>query len=525
LLEETPSRCLIESIRQESPKRKTLIEFYIEDECIETKYELASIESEKSSNVTSSESMVLCEECFCNGSIPIPLYIETSELRTAEIREDVAWPWGDVSIHSNPTSLISSELLDIREGYEIDENTTPGYCHGNVPVNVLANPVAKKKNEVLQLNISKREGVRPETTVEKKSTTNAIRISKMSLNISQSNKNQGKMHNNANWSQRLYQQALDRSSRLRAKRVMSKDDEKLSSSQKFESSTSTYQQCAFDNSSNRASAARRRSKSSFKDTCFEVSLAKKKQMSSKMPTPKVFEPLSQYPKESCKSLCQRQEPVLSKTRKPGSSRLATPKACERLYRLGKARQRNRRTPPLKVHDDIQKEKHYPSFFRRDYFLKSNVSKETSTTAASIESTYTGTCSVLVCDRIYKERYVKEECQSRTKSYRRPEGKAQGMINDCAPPAYNRLYGASKIKQVEGKRRRQQIEKTIAAKHAMPDWSDWTIPLDQAEDYYHKSISHALSHERKMVLAAYKMGLKYEPKYSYNSSTRGQYGWR
>ena len=453
LISETPSKCLIESVRQESPKRKTLVEFYHEDERIETKYEVASTEREQSSNVTNSESIVLCEECLSNGSIPIPIYIKTPALRTAEIREEVAWPREDVSTNSSPAFPISYELLDIRESYEIEENNredknmTPSPTT-RVVIDRLSRETKysaqspelleirqgheiedhkqrQERNSSASSSVIDTFGFQPNSDVSDQLPSLAL------SEISNGFKMENDASNDYSWSQRLYQQVLDRSARLEAKRRKSKEDGKTSES------TTLNKQCAFDSSTIWIPASRRRSKSS-KDACLEVSLPKKKQMPSKVSTLQVFERLSECRKVSGKSSSRRQEPLLSKTRKQDSSQLTTSKACERLYRLGLARQRNRRSPPLKAHDDM--------------------SKETSATVASIASNYTGKGSGLVFDRLYnlskrnrKKGNVEEESQSRNRSRRRPEGMAQGINNDCSSPVYNRLYKASKAKQVEGKR--------------------------------------------------------------------------
>ncbi|GFH50110.1 predicted protein [Chaetoceros tenuissimus] len=65
--------------------------------------------------------------------------------------------------------------------------------------------------------------------------------------------------------------------------------------------------------------------------------------------------------------------------------------------------------------------------------------------------------------------------------------------------FNRLYAKSAKLQEEGKIRRHAIEEAIARAHFIPDFSDWKIPLSQAENFYYRNVEY--QHDLEMRLQA------------------------
>lgn len=65
--------------------------------------------------------------------------------------------------------------------------------------------------------------------------------------------------------------------------------------------------------------------------------------------------------------------------------------------------------------------------------------------------------------------------------------------------FNRLYAKSAKLQEEGKIRRHAIEEAIARAHFIPDFSDWKIPLSQAENFYYRNVEY--QHDLEMRLEA------------------------
>lgn len=65
--------------------------------------------------------------------------------------------------------------------------------------------------------------------------------------------------------------------------------------------------------------------------------------------------------------------------------------------------------------------------------------------------------------------------------------------------FNRLYAKSAKLQEEGKIRRNAIEEAIARAHFIPDFSEWKIPLSQAENFYYRNVEY--QHDLEMRLEA------------------------
>ncbi len=74
------------------------------------------------------------------------------------------------------------------------------------------------------------------------------------------------------------------------------------------------------------------------------------------------------------------------------------------------------------------------------------------------------------------------------------------------------------------RRREEIAAAIAKRHELPDWSEYIMPLSQAEDVYHRNMSRMLDSEHRAVRMAVREGKKYEPRYKFSLSMLGRYGW-
>jgi hypothetical protein len=65
--------------------------------------------------------------------------------------------------------------------------------------------------------------------------------------------------------------------------------------------------------------------------------------------------------------------------------------------------------------------------------------------------------------------------------------------------FNRLYAKSAKLQEEGKILRNSIEEAIARAHFIPDFSEWKIPLSQAENLYYRNVEY--QHDLEMRLEA------------------------
>lgn len=108
-----------------------------------------------------------------------------------------------------------------------------------------------------------------------------------------------------------------------------------------------------------------------------------------------------------------------------------------------------------------------------------------TKSASLTSVMTASSSEL--------QEVKPERPRRTRTQRR----GARTRAKSRPPIYERLYGKSKALQEEGKQRREKIAEAAAKRKEIPDFSDNTIPLSQADNYYKKSIKEMAERERRL----------------------------
>ena len=83
---------------------------------------------------------------------------------------------------------------------------------------------------------------------------------------------------------------------------------------------------------------------------------------------------------------------------------------------------------------------------------------------------------------------------------RRSNRSRGRTNGGPPrvPIHERLYGTSKARQEEGKQRREAIAAAAAKRKEIPDFSEKTIPLSRAADFYHKSIKEAQEREERLA---------------------------
>ncbi len=70
----------------------------------------------------------------------------------------------------------------------------------------------------------------------------------------------------------------------------------------------------------------------------------------------------------------------------------------------------------------------------------------------------------------------------------------------------RLYSLSTAKQIEGKQRREEIERS---KIPPPPTEFKTIPLSQATKMYERSMKHLITKELKLIDTAHELEIKYE----------------
>uniref|UniRef100_A0A7S3V506 Uncharacterized protein n=1 Tax=Chaetoceros debilis TaxID=122233 RepID=A0A7S3V506_9STRA len=65
--------------------------------------------------------------------------------------------------------------------------------------------------------------------------------------------------------------------------------------------------------------------------------------------------------------------------------------------------------------------------------------------------------------------------------------------------WERLYNATKEKQLDGKQRRLEIEENIAKKHTIPDFStSKKMSIPEAEEFYRKALRRAMERDEKLA---------------------------
>ena len=81
-----------------------------------------------------------------------------------------------------------------------------------------------------------------------------------------------------------------------------------------------------------------------------------------------------------------------------------------------------------------------------------------------------------------------------------------------------LYERSAKRQIEGKQRREAIALSIAKAKVIPDFSDWKIPVSQADRFYYRSIRQALATEEKRMRMAKRTNSTYDMRFRFNRGT-------
>ena len=112
-------------------------------------------------------------------------------------------------------------------------------------------------------------------------------------------------------------------------------------------------------------------------------------------------------------------------------------------------------------------------------------------SSSIDLDNTTRCSSVSSDSSSQENRV-PKVRRRNRSRSRTNGGPPRV------PIHERLYGTSKARQEEGKQRREAIAAAAAKRKEIPDFSENTIPLSRAADFYHKSIKEAQEREERLA---------------------------
>ena len=87
------------------------------------------------------------------------------------------------------------------------------------------------------------------------------------------------------------------------------------------------------------------------------------------------------------------------------------------------------------------------------------------------------------------------------------------ISSQPSPAFERLYHGAESKRLAGKELRMKIERKIAAKHEVPEFSQ-KIPLQNAQDYYHRAKEQAMKLDKRLEAMAVASHWPYKAKYNF-----------
>ena len=115
-------------------------------------------------------------------------------------------------------------------------------------------------------------------------------------------------------------------------------------------------------------------------------------------------------------------------------------------------------------------------------------------------------------------------RSRTSTVDESVDKPDNPDRDRSISIYERLNNRGQSKQMEGKQRRQAIALASAKAKEIPDFSEWTIPLQNADDFYRKSIRDVLAIEEKRATAAHERNSKYLSRYNFNNEVKERCGF-
>uniref|UniRef100_A0A7S3PWD2 Uncharacterized protein n=1 Tax=Chaetoceros debilis TaxID=122233 RepID=A0A7S3PWD2_9STRA len=87
------------------------------------------------------------------------------------------------------------------------------------------------------------------------------------------------------------------------------------------------------------------------------------------------------------------------------------------------------------------------------------------------------------------------------------------ISSQSSPAFERLYHCAESKRVAGKELRMKIERKIAAKHEVTEFPQ-KIPLQNAQDYYHRAKEQAIKLDKKLEAMAVASHRPYKARYNF-----------
>jgi hypothetical protein len=107
------------------------------------------------------------------------------------------------------------------------------------------------------------------------------------------------------------------------------------------------------------------------------------------------------------------------------------------------------------------------------------------------------------------RYLKlyEDAKNRKHSHEAQENEEKRKIpSNTRHEGCERLYSLSTAKQMKGKQRREEIERS---KIPPPPTEFKKIPLSQATKMYERSMKHLISKEMKLIDTAHELQIKYE----------------